>query len=217
MKPISAQASAAPKTPIARQSRPGREDRERRDDRDQHDHAAHRRRAGLAEVPLRPVVAHVLAELAPAQELDELRREEDADQQRGGAADQDLVPSAPPRARSATRSSATPREPLTSTVSPGAQARRAAAPRPSAASLGVEVLAAAEALAGPRRARPDRDEQRDAGRVRLLARARGGSAPRRASRARACRRARRRAGRGPSRRARPARRASTSGWRCSSR
>ncbi len=77
-------------------------------------------------VALRALLADVLAELALAQELDELRAQEDADQQRGRAGDQDRAPSALPRRRapasaasaSATRSSPTPREPLTSTVSP---------------------------------------------------------------------------------------------------
>ena len=62
-------------------------------------HAAHRRRARLLEVPLRAVLADVLAELALAQELDELRAQEDADQQRGGAADENPAHSALPRAR----------------------------------------------------------------------------------------------------------------------
>ena len=44
---------------------------------------AHRRRAGLRVVALGALLADVLAELALAQERDELRRQEDADEQRG--------------------------------------------------------------------------------------------------------------------------------------
>ena len=193
---------------------PGGEDRERRDDGDHHDDAAHRRRPRLAEMPLRPVVADVLAELAPADELDELRREEDADEERGGAADQDLAHQ-PASARSvATRSSPTPREPLTSTVSPARRRPRRSDAPPRRVGR-VEVLSG-EALTGPRRARADRDEQLDARRAGLLAQravvallvgraelqhvAQHRDPPRR----------------GPWWRDHPARPASTSGWRCSS-
>ena len=62
-------------------------------------------------------------------------------------------------------SSATPREPLTSTVSPGR--RRGAQQRRGGPRVGgVDVLAAGEGLAGPGGARADRHEQLDAGRAR---------------------------------------------------
>src|ERR1019366_6567337 len=123
-------AEHADSTPVL----PIREDRERRRDRDEHDDPAHRRRACLVQMTLRAVIANVLAELAPAQELDELRREEDADQQGGGAADQDLCHQRPASA-SATRSRATPRDPLTSTVSPAC--RRARTSSAAAAASGA--------------------------------------------------------------------------------
>ena len=105
---------------------------ERDRDRGEDDDPAHRRRARLRVVLLRALLADLLAELALAQELDELRREEDADEQRGGAADEDLAHQPPPRAASAsaTTSSPTPREALTSTTSPGAARARRPAPRP---------------------------------------------------------------------------------------
>ena len=98
-------------------------------------------------------------------------REEDADQQRGGAADQDLAPSAAPSAerRPRRRSSATPREPLTSTVSPRPQPRRAAAPPPACASSAWKCSPPAKLSPAQRGARPDGDQQRDAGVGRLLA------------------------------------------------
>src|SRR5512144_1717268 len=98
---------------------------------------------------LRALLTDVLAELALTQEGDELGRQKDADQQRRGARDQHAphqrlplgalmacVASSPgaaltrgvapspseagARSASRTRSSPTPREPLTSTTSPGA-------------------------------------------------------------------------------------------------
>ena len=64
------------------------EDQERDRDGEEDDDAAHRRRPGLLMVALGAVLADVLAELALAQELDELRAQEDADEQRGGAPEQ---------------------------------------------------------------------------------------------------------------------------------
>ena len=78
------------KTPIARQS-PSVRIRNGTAIDDQDDEAAHRRRAGLRVVALRPLLADVLAELALAHEVDEARREEDAQQQRRRPADQDLA------------------------------------------------------------------------------------------------------------------------------
>src|SRR5437764_8110238 len=87
-------------------------------------------------MPLRALLADVLPELAPAQELDELGAEKHTHQQRRGAGDQH-----PARGRSRdysqrrhqsrlavnaehTASSPTPREPLTSTTSPGLTSSR---------------------------------------------------------------------------------------------
>src|ERR1019366_6571264 len=61
------------------------------------DHPAHRRRTGLLMVALRSVLADLLPELTLAQELDELGAEKDADQQRGGAPEENLAHSAPLR------------------------------------------------------------------------------------------------------------------------
>src|SRR6185437_1898924 len=91
------------------------------------DDPAHRRRARLGLMALRPLLADVLAELAVAQEVDELRAQEQAHQQRGGAGDQHppgcraghASSSLAPRARQ-TSSRPTPRDALTSTTSPGA-------------------------------------------------------------------------------------------------
>src|SRR2546423_2467146 len=137
------------------------EDQERDRHGDEDEHAAHRRRPRLLEVSFGALLADVLAELPLAQELDELGAQEDADQQRRGAAEEDAAhqlrraPAAgaaslaralarPTSARapsaSATRSSATPREPFTSTVSP----LRSSPPRASAA-----VSASATARASP--------------------------------------------------------------------
>ena len=60
-------------------------------DRGEDDQAAHRRRARLGVVLLRPVLADVLAELAHPQVFDEFRPEEDADQHRGHPGDQDFA------------------------------------------------------------------------------------------------------------------------------
>src|SRR6202042_867945 len=112
----------------------------------------HRRRARLDQVSLRPVVAHMLAELPLAQELDELRREEDANEQGGGAADENASHQDAARS-SATRSSATPREPFTSTVSPGRRCARSVATAPTASSAWrcspPRKVSAAKAARGP--------------------------------------------------------------------
>jgi hypothetical protein len=108
------------------------EDQDWDQDRDEDDHAAHRRRAGFGVVLDRTLVTNVLAELAAAQEADELRSEEDRDQQGRHCADQDLThqPLTSPGWRlaltriSPTFSSPTEREPFTSTVSPGLATRR---------------------------------------------------------------------------------------------
>ena len=76
---------------------------------------------GLGVVALRPLLADVLAELALAQERDELRRQEDADQQRGGARDQDLTHGPAPPRRSPGRSRARPSR---ARRRPGATSRR---------------------------------------------------------------------------------------------
>ena len=73
------------------------------------------------------IIADLLAKFASAQVSDQARRGEDADQERAGAADQNLTHQSPPPAAggndsqsaSATTSSPTPREPLISSVSPG--------------------------------------------------------------------------------------------------
>ena len=93
-----------------------RQQQERHRDRGEDDDPAHRRRARLGVMALGAFLADRLTELALAQERDELRRQEDADEQRGGARDQDLTH----RARaSATVSSPIPRDAFTSTTSPG--------------------------------------------------------------------------------------------------
>src|SRR5262249_31333648 len=81
---------------------------------------AHRRRARLRVVLLGALLADVLAELALAQEGDELGGQEDADQQRGRPGDEDLAHHPAACSASVTTSSPTPREALTSTTSPAA-------------------------------------------------------------------------------------------------
>src|SRR5205814_8701795 len=99
------------------------EDEEGRGDRDEDDDPAHRRRDRLLVVALRSLGTDVLTEFPLAQERDELGAEEDADEQRGGPRDQyashqEAAP-APADSASTTTSRPTPREPFTSTVSPG--------------------------------------------------------------------------------------------------
>ena len=117
------------------------EHEERHGDRDVEDQAAHRGCAGLRVMLLGALLPNLLAELLDPQVTDELRSEEDRDQHRRHPGDQDLStvngsrdhrrqddldahrsPPAPPWrdiSSSATRSSPTAREPLTSTASPG--------------------------------------------------------------------------------------------------
>src|SRR5205823_6484223 len=99
------------------------EDQERHRDRGEDDDAAHGGRARLLVMALRALLADVLAELAHAQERDELRAEEDADEQRRRARDEDLPhqrrpTGSVPCSAWATTSRPTPRDPLTRTVSP---------------------------------------------------------------------------------------------------
>ena len=139
------------------------EDQERHGDREEDHQPAHGRSARLPRVALGPLLADVLAELALAQERDELRSQEHADEQRGHPRDQDLSehgrlagPSRrgqarareggcvrrPPgdvhaqRASPSTRSRPAERDPLTSTRSPGRARRSSSAP----ASSGVSTL-----------------------------------------------------------------------------
>ena len=130
---------------------------QRRDrDRHQDQRAAHRRRAGLGEVRLRAVVAHRLADLHPRQPGDHPRADDERDEERRHArehrAQRDVAedveradvlreqlgePAAAsvrslrrgaPVSAATTRSIRMKREPLTSTVAPGARvARRRAA------------------------------------------------------------------------------------------
>ena len=201
-------------------------------DRGEDDQPAHRRRARLLVVVLGPVLADVLAELLLAQDLDELRAEEDRDQHRRHAGDQDLAavdrrssrPSTsasapagethasladPGRASaSATRSRPTEREPLTRTTSPapssGATSSAAAsASRPVVGRVVAGELADADQRVDPALAGVLADLRVEAGAVGPeLA-----ISPRTAIR------------RPPPRERRDgrARRASRPGWRCSSR
>src|SRR3954452_1547721 len=107
------------------------EDEEGRRDGGEDDDPAHRRRAGLLVVARGALLADELPELAGAQRGDEARGEEDADEQGGGARDEDLAHQAPSSAR-ATASSPTPREPVSRTVSPGASRSGTAAAAASA-------------------------------------------------------------------------------------
>ncbi len=108
-----------------------------------------------------------------------------------------LAASAPRAATTA--SSPTPREPFTSTVSPGASSRARAAA--AAAASGAVRSLAAEALRRSRRASaPDRDQQRRRRPRRACAADARGAAPARARPARASRRAPPRAGPGALRR-----------------
>ncbi len=138
---------------------------------------------------LRAVLADLLAELALAQELDELRAEEDADEQRRGAPEENpahqdrpgpasrasaeapaasaRAGSRPPPSPSATRSSPTPREPLTSTVSPSRQ--QLSEKLDGARRVGHRVGLTCIGLAHHRRQRPDRHQQIDPSRGRVPA------------------------------------------------
>src|SRR5258708_25007475 len=106
-------------------------------------------------MPLGTVLADVLSELALAQERDELRAQEDADQQRGRTTDQDPphqpgAPAASPTRRSATTSRPIPREPFTSTVSPScASLASSAAAAPASATRRRPAARAAAPHASP--------------------------------------------------------------------
>ena len=126
-------------------------------------------------------------------------RQEDADEQRRRPRDEDLAHAgthlAPARAcrPRATTSRPTPREALTSTVSPGRSSSRGERGRVGGVGDGVRLAAEAPRPCAPRSG-PTVDEQVDPARARRGRRSPRGSGPRRA-RARACRRARRRGAR----------------------
>ena len=87
-------------------------DRQERDGRGEEDQqAAHRRRPLLGQVVLGAVLADVLAELVPAQELDELRADDDRHDQRDERGDEDAGLDAVTIKASATTSRPTEREP----------------------------------------------------------------------------------------------------------
>ncbi len=209
-------------------------------DRGEDDQPAHRRRPGLLVVALRALLADLLAELAVAKDLDELRPEEDRDQHRRHAADQDLDrgrspsrPTSPPSDASDAASLAPPPSPAPSSaherVGDQLEADRArpliSATSPSPSVLGgerrrlgrrrdplVRRVVAGEVADADQRARP-----RARGRAR---RSRSWILGARRARARPCRRGPPRGGRlraSARRRGARARRASRSGWRCSSR
>ncbi len=167
----------------------------RHGDRDQDQRAAHRRRAGLDEVRLRPVVAHRLADLHPRQPGDHLRPDEERDQERGHArqhraqrevaedverADvlrQELgqpeqhqcAPAAvSPASAATTRSIRMKREPLTSTVVPARARSRDAAPR-SASTVAKCSAPAPNAAALSAASAPTVSRAIDARRPRVLA------------------------------------------------
>ena len=144
------------------------EDQERDRDGGEDDDPAHRGRARLLVVALGPLLADELAELAVAQEADEARRQEDADEQGGHPRDEDLAHQAASASRAcATTSRPTPRDALTSTVSPSRSrpGTSAAAARGVAGVLGGP----AEAVAHVTREVADGDEQVDAGGARVRA------------------------------------------------
>ena len=120
-------------------------------------------------VALGALLADELAELAVAQERDELRRQEDADEQRRRARDEDLAHQAPAAARmpAETASRPTPRDALTSTVSPGRTSSRRERRRGRGVGDGVHLAAVARAHV--RRERPDGDQDLDAAVARVRA------------------------------------------------
>ena len=102
-----------------------REEGDRGGEQDQQ--PAHHRRALLGEVVLGPLFPDVLAELVAAQELDELRADQDRDQQGDDPRDQHPAQALTAASASATRSSPTARDALTRTQSPGRTAASTAA------------------------------------------------------------------------------------------
>ena len=168
----------------------------------------------------RPLLADELAELALLQEVDELRRQEDADEQRRGAGDEDLAHGCVYAAAAARRPCGDDLEAdATRALDEHRVARRHELGHERGGRRGVVDARAARrrsdsrhpAARGPTVTRTSTPAAASRGR-----RAPRGSAPPR-DRARACRRARRRDARTRTRRGRRGRRASTSGWRCSSR
>ena len=95
--------------------------------RHEHEEAADCRRPLLLDMPLRPLLADVLAELVPPQELDELRADDDRDDHRHDGRNENPGQAATPASASTTASSPIAREPLTSTQSPGSTTSRTAA------------------------------------------------------------------------------------------
>ena len=90
MKPSRPHASIATS---ARRAQPRRRahDQERRRDDEQDEHAAHRRSALLDEVPLRSVGAHLLADVANAQQADPQREQQRSRHHREHHREEDLV------------------------------------------------------------------------------------------------------------------------------
>ena len=118
-KPIAPQPSVTNKTAERRNLvlRHG-EERRRRDDEDQQ--AAHRRCSLLDPVSFGAFLANVRAELVAAQELDELRTDEERDDHRDHRRSEDADHAAGTRVRAAAiASSPIARDALTSTASPG--------------------------------------------------------------------------------------------------
>ena len=101
-------------------------EREERQHGAEHDQqAAHHRRSLLDEVAGRPLLADRLAELVAAQELDELRADDDRDHHRDQAGDQDSDHQSEWFASAgAMPSRPTAREALTSSASPGRTSSR---------------------------------------------------------------------------------------------
>src|SRR5438552_17675446 len=94
------------------------EEGDRGDDQDQE--ATHRRRSLLDLVTLGPFCPDVLAELVAAEELDELRTDDDRDDHRDHPSGEDADHAAGTRvSAAATASRPTARDALTSTASPG--------------------------------------------------------------------------------------------------
>src|SRR5205807_7040097 len=101
-----------------------REERDRGGDEDEQ--PAHHRRPLLVDVVLGPLLADVLPELVPAQELDELRPDDDRDDHRDDGRYEHPSQAATPASASATASRPIARDPLTRTQSPGSTISRTA-------------------------------------------------------------------------------------------
>ena len=113
---------------------------------EQDQQAAHHRRSLLDHVAGRAVLADRLAELVPAQELDELRPDHDRDDHRDQAGDEDSDHYGVSFARAgAMPSRATERDALTSTASPGRTSGERSRARPLASgSQRLRAVAARE-------------------------------------------------------------------------